>query len=137
MVILTQPCVYAVDKGWGYMARELVIISGIGVIKRVMLEGESMSLGRSTANDLSYPADPSLSRRHLVFERQSDEWTVRDVGSKNGTLVNKNRISEAVLLQPGDRIMAGHLVIQYGLPVEETSEGTPDDDSNTSGTIII
>ena len=57
------------------------------------LEGERGSVGRAHGNDLCYPEDGSLSRRHLLVEREGADWTVRDLGSKNGTLLNGVRLA--------------------------------------------
>lgn len=95
------------------IARELVIQCPDGSHRVLSLNREKVTLGRSGENDLSYPDDPGLSRRHLAFERQSGQWTVRDLGSKNGTQVNGARITQTHTLQPGDRVAAGHLTIEY------------------------
>jgi phosphoserine phosphatase RsbU/P len=79
----------------------------------VPLSTAAVSLGRSASNDLCYPEDAGLSRQHLVFESAGDGWAVRDLGSKNGTLVNGNRINGAHPLTGGDRISAGHLNIEF------------------------
>jgi serine phosphatase RsbU (regulator of sigma subunit)/pSer/pThr/pTyr-binding forkhead associated (FHA) protein len=92
--------------------RELVIAGPDGQTRTVALNGEKLSLGRSSTNELCYPDDSGLSRQHLVFERSGEGWAVRDLDSKNGTQVNGVRIKGSHVLQPGDRVMAGHLVIQ-------------------------
>src|SRR5947209_5139734 len=92
---------------------ELVIQSPDGQTRNVPLISEKIGLGRSSTNELCYPDDAGLSRQHLVFERSGDRWSARDLGSKNGTQVNGQRITTAHELKPGDRISAGHLVIQY------------------------
>jgi len=62
---------------------------------------------------LSYPDDVALSRQHLAFEKSGDGWVVRDLGSKNGTVHNNLPLAGPKRLQPGDRVMAGHLVIDF------------------------
>ena len=94
-------------------AGELVIDSPDARSVRVPLEGERYRVGRSPANELSFPADQRLSREHLVFERDSEGWTARDVGSRNGTCVNGKQLTGKVALVHGDRITAGHLSIRY------------------------
>ena len=93
------------------MEQFLNIAGGDGQSRRVEMDGESYSLGRSHENDLSYPDDISLSRKHLVIERTEDRWYVRDLGSKNGTRVNDTLIVDRFRIQPGDRVTAGHLVL--------------------------
>ena len=80
------------------------------------LEGDILPLGRSGAGPLTFPEDLGLSRQHLVFERKDGQWTVRDLGSKNGTLVNGVRIIGRHPLHPGDRIQASHVEIVFEPP---------------------
>lgn len=92
-----------------------------GATESDLLRGERISVGRSTLNDIAYRTDPSLSRWHLVFERDGEDWTVRDLGSKNGTFVDGVRAIARQVLRSGDRIMAGYTVIVYDEPAEPTS----------------
>jgi pSer/pThr/pTyr-binding forkhead associated (FHA) protein len=64
-------------------------------------------------SELCFPDDAGLSRQHMVLERDGDDWTVQDLGSKNGTLVNNIRCARNCKLKPGDRITAGHLAIVF------------------------
>jgi hypothetical protein len=92
-----------------------------GATESALLQGERIFVGWSTLNDIAYRTDPSLSRWHLVFERDGEDWTVRDLGSKNGTFVNGVRVIARQVLRSGDRIMAGYTVIVYDEPSEPTS----------------
>jgi sigma-B regulation protein RsbU (phosphoserine phosphatase) len=92
---------------------ELIVHSPDGSFKVVPLAGESISLGRAPSNTLAYPDDNGLSRQHFVIERSGADLRLRDLGSKNGTELNSQRVSGSVALQPGDRIRAGRLVIEY------------------------
>jgi len=91
----------------------LVIRTPDGKSRTVPLPDTRLTLGRATTNDLCYADDAGLSRQHLVFERAGREWQVKDVGSKNGTLVNGFRITGAATLKPGDRVSAGHLTMEF------------------------
>jgi serine phosphatase RsbU (regulator of sigma subunit) len=53
----------------------------------------------------------------MAFERDGDDWSIRDLGSKNGTLLNGEHITAPCRLRPGDRITAGHLVVLYDDPL--------------------
>jgi phosphoserine phosphatase RsbU/P len=92
---------------------ELQILTPDGKSRAIRLEGERLVLGRSSAVELCFPDDNGLSRQHLVIERDGDGWAVRDLASKNGTILNGSRVAERVPLKIGDRIMAGHLVLVY------------------------
>jgi serine phosphatase RsbU (regulator of sigma subunit) len=92
---------------------ELVIDSPGKATLRIPLEKDSYKLGRSSANDLPFPNDQSLSREHVVFESTSEGWRIRDLLSRNGTQVNGIRLNGATPLTHGDRITAGRLSIRY------------------------
>jgi hypothetical protein len=93
--------------------RELQIFSPDGRNQTIELKGEKMSLGRSGTAELCFADDVGLSRQHLAIEREGEGWAIRDLGSKNGTMLNGARLTARTLLKPGDRIMAGHLILVY------------------------
>jgi S1-C subfamily serine protease len=65
-------------------------------------------VGRRTDADLQFDAERDLevSARHALIACENGRWFVRDLGSRNGTYVNGDRIREAEL-RSGDRIMFG------------------------------
>src|SRR5664280_267790 len=95
------------------MPRELLIQCPDGSMKTVALTGERVSIGRSSAAELCFPEEAGLSRQHFAFEAQGGEWTVEDLGSKNGTFVNNIVLRARLMLKPGDRVTAGHIAIVY------------------------
>src|ERR1039458_7790209 len=109
------------------MHRELLIQCPDGQMKTVPLTGERISFGRSSAAELSFPEDAGLSRQHFAFELQGEDWTVKDLGSKNGTFVNNIPLKAQLILKPGDRITAGHLVVVY----------CPDAHNAASGVVVF
>lgn len=102
------------------MPRELLVQSPDGTMRTVPLSGSRLAIGRSSAAELSFPEDAGLSRQHFAFESDGDDWTIQDLGSKNGTFVNNIPLKARLTLKPGDRITAGHLVIVYS-----PADGTP------------
>lgn len=95
------------------MLRELAITAPDGKTRTMTLDAASLSLGRSSANELCFPEDVGLSRRHMLLERDGDEWAVRDLGSKNGTFLNGVRLTKAERLKPGDRIVASRILLAF------------------------
>jgi sigma-B regulation protein RsbU (phosphoserine phosphatase) len=93
--------------------RELLIHTPDGKTRSLQLDRDRFSLGRSSSNELCYADDAGLSRQHLVLERKGEDWVLRDLGSKNGTFVNGNRIAEPLTLGPNDRVTAGHLILEF------------------------
>ncbi len=73
-----------------------------------------VKLGRDVENDVVID-DGTLSRVHLVFERDpAGAWTVRDAGSRNGSLVDERTLGpKPVLLRPGSRIDAGAVRLTF------------------------
>ena len=124
------------------MQREIQILSPDGQTRIVPLDCERISLGRSSIAELCYPDDSGLSRQHLAFEKEGDEWLIRDLGSKNGTLLNGVRINGAEALKPGDRVTAGHLVLIFdsttirGTRPVVFFEDVAESDNSTSSTVI-
>jgi serine phosphatase RsbU (regulator of sigma subunit) len=84
-----------------------------GKIVTVPLDRDRITLGRSSSNQLCYPDDAGLSRQHLALQRNNGEWVVEDLNSKNGTLINGRRVEKSTAFNPGDRISAGHLTIEF------------------------
>jgi hypothetical protein len=70
------------------------------------LASDSATIGREETNDLAFPQDIAISRRHARLTSNGGEWTVRDEGSSNGTFVNGIKITEQTL-RPGDEIQVG------------------------------
>jgi pSer/pThr/pTyr-binding forkhead associated (FHA) protein len=91
----------------------LLVTTPKGHSRSVPLENSPLSLGRAPENDLSFPEDDGLSRRHLVIEPEGARWSVTDLGSKNGTYVNDTRIRRKHYLKSGDRISASCISITY------------------------
>ncbi|HKW97857.1 MAG TPA: SpoIIE family protein phosphatase [Bryobacteraceae bacterium] len=110
--------------------------------KTIPLEGDRITLGRSSTTELCFPDDAGLSRQHLAFERDGEEWDIRDLGSKNGTLLNNTRLNGSMRLRAGDHVAAGHLVMVYDDPGHKavaagvTFIQTADEESPTSSTVV-
>jgi len=95
-------------------------------------------IGRDPSNSLAI-SDLSLSRRHCVIARKSDEYTLRDLDSRNGTFVNGRVISEKQL-NHGDQISVGESVLVFLLkedPEEAAVHGVEFDDRLTQATAQI
>lgn len=95
-------------------ALEILIHTPDGKTRTLALDRDRFTLGRASSNELCYPDDAGLSRQHLAIEKIGESWTVRDMGSKNGTFVNGNRISAPHMLTETDRVTAGHLILEFG-----------------------
>jgi pSer/pThr/pTyr-binding forkhead associated (FHA) protein len=74
----------------------LVVLRGPNAGARFLLDSDEVSTGRHPDSDI-FLDDVTVSRKHATFRREGDVFLVRDVGSLNGTYVNRERIDEAEL----------------------------------------
>jgi two-component system, cell cycle response regulator len=85
----------------------LVIISGNDIGRLIRLEKSSLVIGRSPDVDLVID-DQSISRQHARITLQDNHTAkIEDLQSKNGTIINNDRIVQASNLKPGDVIQLG------------------------------
>ena len=66
--------------------------------------------------------EPSVSRHHAHLTLDNDEWTVRDLGSANGTFQDDKLISAPIAMHEGDRVRFGHIAFYV---VEDASRLPP------------
>jgi len=84
----------------------LIVQRGPDSGSRFLLDADVTTAGRHPDSDI-FLDDVTVSRRHAEFRRiETGGFLVRDVGSLNGTYVNRDRIDEAVL-SGGDEVQIG------------------------------
>lgn len=83
----------------------LVVRRGPNSGSRFLLDSATTTAGRHPSSDI-FLDDVTVSRRHAEFVRTDEGFAVRDVGSLNGTYVNRERIDEAALAG-GDEVQVG------------------------------
>jgi pSer/pThr/pTyr-binding forkhead associated (FHA) protein len=59
--------------------------------------------------------DPSVSAKHARIVRGADGFTIEDLGSRNGTYVNSEKLSEKRLLAEGDLVRLGKIILTFNL----------------------
>lgn len=97
----------------------LVIQKGPQVDKEFALVKDIISLGRDASNDFPIP-DPEVSRRHARLIKQGNDYFIEDLGSTNGTFINRARVSAPYKLVPGDEVGFGETVrLVYQAPYED------------------
>jgi hypothetical protein len=90
----------------GITGPALVVRSGGGMAGQSFQPGDGRTLvGRSPECDI-FLDDVTVSRRHAEILRDGDSFTIRDLGSLNGTYVNRKRIESAVL-ENDDEVQVG------------------------------
>jgi Nif-specific regulatory protein len=102
-------------------------------------EGE-VTIGREASNGIAV-TDPSVSRKHCLLSAQDGRFRVRDLDSRNGTLVNGAAAVGEQWLQHGDEIVAGDSSFQFLLEEEEITPASGrvefEDAPTTAETTII
>ncbi|HUQ40852.1 MAG TPA: FHA domain-containing protein [Acidimicrobiales bacterium] len=74
--------------------------------------GDELTIGRAPGCQVSLPEDTTVSQLHArVFRRDGTYW-VEDLGSTNGTWVNRKQLTGAVALRRGDRVQVGETVLE-------------------------
>jgi DNA-binding CsgD family transcriptional regulator len=76
-------------------------------VERVTFEGERVTVGTDPSNQVCIADDGAVSRLHAVVESYGAGWAVRDMGSRNGTYINNERVLGETLLHPGDELRVG------------------------------
>ena len=83
----------------------LVVKRGPNAGSRFLLDKDVTTAGRHPESDI-FLDDVTVSRRHAEFRRDGARFVVRDVGSLNGTYLNRERIDETDLTG-GDEVQIG------------------------------
>ena len=89
----------------------LVVQRGPSAGSRFLLDTDVVTAGRHPDSEI-FLDDVTVSRRHAEFRRGPEGFTVCDVGSLNGTYVNRDRIDEKVL-RGGDEVQIGKFRLVY------------------------
>ncbi|MFL6240454.1 MAG: FHA domain-containing protein [Actinomycetes bacterium] len=91
----------------------LVVKRGPNAGSRFLLDADVTTAGRHPESDI-FLDDVTVSRRHAEFIRRDEHFLVRDVGSLNGTYLNRERIEESPLAG-GDEVQIGKFRLVFFL----------------------
>jgi pSer/pThr/pTyr-binding forkhead associated (FHA) protein len=100
----------------------LVVQRGPGSGSRFLLDADVVTAGRHPDSEI-FLDDVTVSRRHAEFRRTPEGFSVADVGSLNGTYVNRDRI-DGVALQGGDEVQIGKYRLVYFASHQTASVGS-------------
>lgn len=89
----------------------LVVRRGPNAGSKYLLDTESTTAGRHPDSNI-FLDDITVSRRHATFVRTEDGYEIRDVGSLNGTYVNRDRVERAPL-HSGDEVQIGRFQLAF------------------------
>ena len=99
------------------MRPRLLVVAGPSKDSLVALPDGEAVVGRDPTN-LVFLADPSVSRKHCLVRREDERFQIKDLASRNGTLVNGVPVKEQ-WLRHGDEIATGDSVFLFLLEEED------------------
>jgi pSer/pThr/pTyr-binding forkhead associated (FHA) protein len=105
------------------MELKLIVLAGAKQGLEIPLKKDKFLIGRSKECALRAGSE-AISRRHCAIVRRNGKWTVRDLGSRNGTFVNDQRITEEVPLLPGHEVRVGPLKFRVSANVAKAPAQT-------------
>jgi pSer/pThr/pTyr-binding forkhead associated (FHA) protein len=106
------------------MKVQLIVVQGKPEGKVIPLLGPSFKIGRGEMCHLR-PNSEQVSREHAEFEITSDQVTLRDLGSRNGTLVNGKALTESVTLKDRDLVQVGPLTFAVSIQDVPAAKAAP------------
>jgi pSer/pThr/pTyr-binding forkhead associated (FHA) protein len=106
------------------MKLKLVVLAGAKEGLEIPLKKERFLIGRAKECALRAGSE-AISRQHCAITRHADHYTVKDLGSRNGTYVNDERIAEEVPLAAGNELRVGPLKFRIDTLAEKAKETAP------------
>src|SRR6202012_3779454 len=95
----------------GNAARYLVVTDGALAGARITLSGQPVLIGRADDSTLVLN-DDYASTRHARLSQRGSEWYVEDLGSTNGTYLDRAKVTTAVRVPIGTPVSIGKTVIE-------------------------
>ncbi len=89
----------------------LVVQRGPNAGSKFLIDKDLTTVGRHPESDI-FLDDVTVSRRHAEIERRDGAFFIRDVGSLNGTYVNRQRVDRAELAN-GDEVQIGKFKLTF------------------------
>jgi pSer/pThr/pTyr-binding forkhead associated (FHA) protein len=116
IIIFALRIMYKDIKGGGKKKTVIKKTMGLEVIERgenfnlrvgaVIPLNDELSVGRK-ADNLLILGDKYVSSQHVRIYRKNTDYILQDLGSTNGTLMNKKRVKDKVVIKKGDEIKIG------------------------------
>ncbi len=108
----------------------LYVERGPGAGQLLEVKQGTVVIGRASVSELRLQ-HPSISRRHAQVKRVGEQFLVKDLGSQNGTFVNKSRIANEVEVKVGDTLALGNALIRLRGPVAKGEKLSPSTTSSS------
>jgi predicted component of type VI protein secretion system len=103
------------------MKLKLVVLAGAKEGLEIPLKKDKFLIGRAKECALRAGSE-AISRQHCAITRHADHYTVKDLGSRNGTYVNDERIAAEVNLEAGNELRVGPLKFRVDMLAEKAAK---------------
>ena len=94
-----------------HIARQLVVTDGALAGTKITLGGQPVLIGRADDSTLVL-TDDYASTRHARLSQRGSDWYVEDLGSTNGTYLDREKVTTAVRVPIGTSVRIGKTVIE-------------------------
>lgn len=101
----------------------LIVRRGSNVGARFLLDSDCQVAGRHPNAEI-FLDDVTVSRRHVEFTRSETSFTMRDLGSLNGTYYNGERVDQVVLQNGGELQIGKFRLTFYASPLDAVASRT-------------
>ena len=91
---------------------KLVVTEGSLTGTTVALQGQTITLGRAHDSTIVLDDDYASSRHARIYPDRDGQWIVEDLGSTNGTYLDRTRLTTPTPIQPESPIRIGKTVIE-------------------------
>ncbi|MFD3732447.1 FHA domain-containing protein [Streptomyces sp. NPDC058632] len=91
---------------------KLVVTEGTLTGTTVALQGQTITLGRAHDSTIVLDDDYASSRHARIYPDRDGQWIVEDLGSTNGTYLDRSRLTTPTPIGPGSPIRIGKTVIE-------------------------
>ena len=117
---------------------KLFFIDGQKKGEELKLTPPGVSIGRELDNDIILEGE-GASRYHAKLEVDGETWSIKDLGSTNGTKVNGTKLppNTSIELEPNDKILIGKQTMLYAEQLPDTYKEESDNNSSPSPVIAI
>jgi sigma-B regulation protein RsbU (phosphoserine phosphatase) len=105
------------------MDQQGYVVTGEGAERRKVPVGAAIVIGRAADNGLVL-RDTAASRRHAEIRATGDSYLCRDLGSRNGTIVNGSP-TNICELEHGDRVLIGETMLRFELDSGSAGASVP------------
>jgi pSer/pThr/pTyr-binding forkhead associated (FHA) protein len=92
--------------------KRLVIVEGPLAGQTFPLAASPITIGRAEDSTITLTADDYVSTKHARLTPRGDQWVLEDLGSTNGTYIDRDRVTAATPVGPGTKIRIGTTVLE-------------------------